>query len=232
MMHRFFARLGRPIGVALVAVMAAVFTSACGAQGTQLRVDPDSPLKSLRVGVMAHPEKLDSPEQDENVQFARYLESLGDTNPFAGVEIVHDTTQSSADIFISLNMDVNYVTQVSREVHFWKLITLYMYAVFGLPTYISSANYHISAVLYDKNGEMVHAFWVNEPVTFQWDNQYWAPEPNDPKVWRLPFNRLLNLMDRDMRRLQEGKPILGGFGSTARRTAPLANVGSNPENPQ
>lgn len=205
----------RRLGTVCVAVgVAALLAAGCGASGTALKVAPDTPLKSLNVGVLVHPEKGATPDTDENVQFANYLESLGDGNPFGSVEIVADPKSSAAEVFISLNMDCNYVTQVSRPAHPWKILTLYLYAIFGLPTYVSSANYHISAVLYDKQGNIINAFFVNEPVTFVWDNQYWTPEPHNPRNWRLPFNRLLNMMDRDLRHKLAGKKILGEFGPT------------------
>ncbi|MGE0433935.1 MAG: hypothetical protein AB7S36_16900 [Planctomycetota bacterium] len=180
------------------------------AQGTGLHVQADTPLRQFRIGVLTHPEKAEMAKFDENVVFADYMQRLGPNAPFE-VEVVTDPAASGADAFISLNLDINYVTQVSRAADLPKILTLYLYAVLGFPTYKSSADFHLSAMLYDRDMQPINAWFVNEPVTFMWDNQYWAPDPLKPQIWWKAYNRLLNMMDRDIRLLQAGRTTLGQF---------------------
>ena len=206
-------RRGFTVVAVLIAMLSVVFAGGC-AQGTALQVGSDTPLRAYRIGILTHPEKAEIPEFDENVAFATYLQKLGANAPFE-VELVTDPTQSTCDGFLSLNLDINYVTQVSRAADLPKILTIYMYAILGFPTYTSSADYHLSAVLYDREMQPLNAWFVNEPVTFMWDNQYWAPDPIKPSIWEKPYNRLMNVMDRDIRRLQGGGTVLGQFPQAA-----------------
>ena len=204
----------RSAWVALIA-LAAVWTG-CGAHGSSLQVERDTPLAGLRVGVLAHPEKLEAPETDENAWFVEFVQSLpDDRRPFESTELVRDPSQSDADVFLSLNLDINYVTQVSRAANIPKILTLYLWAVFGLPSYKSSAHYPLSAVLYDREMNILNALYIHEPVHFMWDNQYWAPEPEKLDSVRHAYHRLLNRMDREMRHsIAHPDRALGRFRAT------------------
>lgn len=196
----------------LVLALAAGPLLACGGRGTNLDLDTETPLRTLRVGVLPHPERVDEPELDENLLFVEYVESLNESlRPFASVEVVRDPSTSSADVFLSLNLDVNYVKQVDRVAYIPKLLTLWLWNVAGMPNSVTSAHYHLSAVLYDRDNNILHAAYVHEPVTFHWKNIYWEPRPMQPRNVRFVFNRLLAELDRDMRQWETGTLPLGRF---------------------
>ena len=148
--------------------------------------------QTLRIAVLKNPALQG--QKDENYKFLKYLRDL---ETFDKVDLV-EAVRPEYDYVFHCTISHTATRSLYRTGYICHLATLGIFAILGVSTHDSYADYLASFIVYHK-GKLWGSYLLQNRREYWFDNIYWSPKFTKTSDFSPLFDGFLYLFDRDVR---------------------------------